>query len=763
MKSLTEIIVALIKNSLDANCTSVAIRICLELFWIQILDNGDGISREDLQSIGKCCLLNIDHHDRKKPSKQFARLTGESLLTVIAQCEEVLIESVDSRTNHAKSHSRLFKQQTAINNSTSRPTGNNGSQRNFDSVSQYHYTRKSRGTTVTLKNVFYKDPERQRNHSIKEDYRVLLVTLRTLALIHFDRSFTVQDLAHSEVVFKSKRLPTLLPKYCELYHLSETDIDVTTCVKDNVLIECYFSERRTGHPLSPIELTFVNGLPSGELEPTVNEILTQEKQDVDFVIVVRFPKNDVLTQLNEPIVRNCLFRCLNQYKECLRQRKEQRHAISPGPHGKTPQTPISSHHRTMLEDDIGDVKFENRLDEEDVLYGLSQPADDRQTTFDKCTKWLKTNDFDVSAADVTPVAKAQRHTSTKALSAGNGERQKVNFFDVSTSVAVDDRRRLNSKPQNRPAFKRPVPKFYPVEAKTRPKLEQLQKANKLPNSKKEFKVTERPPEKMSFLNIAAEINVSKITMPLEETPAPPANKLQQFAKRERKKLLHSPPAPPDPPFLPSRVKKDELTFFTEFGEPNFDDNATSFPKNDDGYDDDNDDDSCSPTEKKDCLRVMPQAAAFQCRTPSQPEDEVEPQTEPAIIRSLENFLSSASASPISSGISYVFDEPLFLEPVQDPDDDGDIFNIGSPKARFQDFDLEQSYRGFHQACQETIQHFKVAIEPIEPSSDDGDGSSDGGDCACCSSRTHQFNREIEKLRQPFHQPRSILTKVGNRR
>lgn len=147
---------------------------------------------------GNSCVLNIDH-DRKKPSKQFARLTGETLLCLIGKCEEVLIESVDKTNgNNNKSHSRLFKQQTSI-------AANDGSQRPFQLVSQYHYVRKSRGTTVTLKNIFYQDSGRTSNHSIKEDYNNLLVTLRVLALIHYDRSFTLQDLGASEVVFKSKR------------------------------------------------------------------------------------------------------------------------------------------------------------------------------------------------------------------------------------------------------------------------------------------------------------------------------------------------------------------------------------------------------------------------------------------------------------------------------------------------------------------------------------------------------------------------------
>ncbi|XP_062550444.1 uncharacterized protein LOC134215238 [Armigeres subalbatus] len=718
MESLTEVIIALIKNSLDANCTSIAIRICLELFWIQILDNGDGISREDLQSIGKFCQVNIDFQ-RKKPSKQFARLTGESLLDIIPQCEEVLIESVDGKANDHKSHSRLFKQRTATS-----------SQRSFDSVSRYHHARKSRGTTVTLKNVFYRDPERQRHHSIRKDYRTLLVEIRALALVHFDRSFTVQDLSNGEVVFKSKRLTAFLPKYCELYDLSETEIDVITCTKDNVLIECYFSERRLSHPSSPIELTFINGLPSSELLPITSNILTQQKHDIDFVIVVTYPRNDVLTQLNEPIVKNCLSRCLNLFTDCLRRREEQQQLVSLSTGGNAAKT--QNDHQTMVDNYFGEVTFQQHHDEEDVIYGLSQPKDDQQTTFDKCSKWLKTNQFDIPK-EPSPVTTAQKLTSRKPTT-GNKERQKVNFFDITVPAAKSDNRKTNSNPQNKPSMRLPMPKFYPSNLKTNSKAEKVGTINKQPpRSEHEFVVTERPPERMSFLNIASELNVSKITMPEEIIPV--QAKILQFAKKEKKKLGRSPPKviSPQPSDSPE-WKKSEPTFFAEFDKSNNFVNATSFSN-----------DSPVPTEKKDCFLLTPQVVNI-----------VKAKPEPVSTQSFENFPLSYqddNDNTVSSGISYAFVEPLFLEPIQDPDD---TLDIGSPRARFFDLDMVQSYREFHQACRETIQHFKVAIEPIERT----DYSSDEEGCACCSS--HQFNREIEILRQPFHKPRNILTKVGSR-
>lgn len=143
--------------------------------------------------------MNIDFK-QMKPVKKFARLTGSSLLEIIGRCEEVRIETLDCRHGDAKSHSRSFKHPAAAGHNSSQADG---------TTTQYQRqcVRKSQGTTVTLKNVFWQDPDRGRRHSRKtdDDYRKLLADLRAFALVHFDRSFTLQNLSTSEVEFKSKK------------------------------------------------------------------------------------------------------------------------------------------------------------------------------------------------------------------------------------------------------------------------------------------------------------------------------------------------------------------------------------------------------------------------------------------------------------------------------------------------------------------------------------------------------------------------------
>ncbi|XP_058457800.1 uncharacterized protein LOC131434740 [Malaya genurostris] len=692
MESLSKIVIALLKNSLDANSSSIAIRLCLELCWLQVLDDGDGISQKELHSIGSCCLLNIDFK-KKKQTKQFAQLTSSSLTDIIGKCEEVLIESLDGQARDSKSHSRLFKQSIRVNE---------GSQRNFDFVSQYHYARKTRGTTVTLKNIFWEEPERQRYLSINKDYRQLLKDLRVLALIHYDRSFALQDLSSSEVVFKSKRLAALLPKYCELYGLAETDIDVTTCRKDSILAECFFSKREARADRDPVQLTFINSIPNHELLPIVNEILTQSIHVIDFLIIVTFPKNDSLTQQNEPIVKNCLLRCLNQYKGCLNRRKERIF---------TPTMEVMQSPKTPLSDQVEEKRKSRRPDDEDILYGLSQPIDNRHSTFLKCADWLQNNDFDVRSEKSAP----QHKHGVK------NKHPKIDFFDASRFLPqghVGKQAELMT-PEKTPPKKLPFPKFYaapsPKTPEARPitqerhKPSAVKKDESLFNQTKLFSHKQEPCEKGSFLN-TEQIKQGKLTFHCRNIPGK-STKRKQSDNEKKQKNFHAANQPPSPHFS-YQYLEESLQFF-DLENSNKPIDRTSFLN------------LCS--KEFDVLAASPQ--------PGQSLD------------SSSNCCSNNSTDACST-LPNIFTEPLFLEPILE----NNLYASSSPESRYWGNNMTEYYADFQQACWETIQHYKLAIEEIESSS---------SQCEHCLS--DPFNREIETLRQPFHQPRDIYAKIGVKR
>ncbi|KAL9699866.1 hypothetical protein quinque_003307 [Culex quinquefasciatus] len=624
MDTLSEVVIALLKNSVDAHSFSVAIRICPELFWLQVLDNGDGFDEADLASVGKCsCPVNIDFK-QMKPVKKFARLTGSSLLEIIGRCEEVRIETLDCRHGDAKSHSRSFKHPAAAGHNSSQADG---------TTTQYQRqcVRKSQGTTVTLKNVFWQDPDRGRRHSRKtdDDYRKLLADLRAFALVHFDRSFTLQNLSTSEVEFKSKKKPTLASKYCELYQLSEQDVDITTCTKDNVCIEGYFSRREARPTLEPVQLTFINGLPSDAYLPTVNDVLTQQKQSLDFVLVATYPKNDVLTQLTEPVLRNCLLRCLNQYKKSLENRRKQAIVVVSPEQIPAPQP---QPHAAC---------------EEDVLYGLnsSQLDEDKRKAVEKCSLWLRTNDFTVRPEDLNQQMNSPKNAKGSKENPGkSNHNQLVDFFASPKAGQTKFPEPAASTPLiNKLPAKLPVPKFLPEPTPAAPsKLPRRPQTTSHEQTLgdlsffREFEQTIVPQKDASFLNICSDLNgVGDI-----------------------------------------HAKRNE-TVFEGCG-------------------------SDSPT---------------QAATPN----------------------ISNNQSAMESEIFNIFPEAHFLVP-RPPDPHDRLAK--SPTSRYEGLDLPECYADFHEDCHETVQHYRMAVATAVTTEERRPRS--------------PASREIEILRQPFHEPRYLL-------
>ncbi|XP_055531195.1 uncharacterized protein LOC129722033 [Wyeomyia smithii] len=692
MESLAEIVIALLRNSLDANSSCIAIRICLELFWLQVLDNGNGISREDLESIGHCCVLNIDF-EKKKPTKRYARLTSSSLSEIIGQCEEVLIESLDINAPvDTKSSSRLFKQESVA-----------GSQRNFQSVSQYLHTRNTRGTTVTLKNIFYNEPERQHNRRwIQQDYRRLLADLRLLALIHHDRSFTLQDLTTTEVVFRSKKIAALLPKYCELYGLTESDVDVITCRKDGILVECFFSRREARPALEPIQVTFINGQPAGTLLPTVNEILTQHRQAIDFLIVVTFPNNELLTQQNEPIIRNCLSRCLKQYRNCLK-RKHKAEVVAA-------KNPNESPSRRQTSSKLLKIAMMPRQDDEDILYGLSQPNPARETTFRKCSEWLQTNNFDLQ------------------LEAMSEMRQKVDFFGtvVPPNHAVQQHNKKSTTTlKNKPPDMLPVPRFYPVpdekKLETTPVFRRKRIKQEPAFAVKNDAYSLKPPEVVSRKHPQRKERDSFLNIVPKPLDGSLSFSHQDFfglstENKHSKKNENSP--------IPVAAS-DSFAKIMEESKQNKQDSDSLNLSN------------VSYVDKK--STSVSSKDLFLGRDSNQPNRELSP------ILKIDATIAAGRDTPPSPLM-----EPLFLYP---PPLENDRYGLYSPKPRYWKRDIIEAYKSFQRACWETTQHFRLAKE--SESGDDSDG------CHYCSHSPK--SREIEMLRQPFHTARDIFANIGARK
>ncbi|XP_055608950.1 uncharacterized protein LOC129756172 isoform X2 [Uranotaenia lowii] len=685
---------------------------------------------------------------------------------------------IESMQERSKCHSRVFNNQLPLPTANKAPESCSPTVGDYrqsqmriqfeTTLSGYHNLRQSRGTTVTLKNIFYAHPIRQRETlQAQEDYRKLLDDVRKLALINFNRSFSVQEVSNSEIVFRSKRCESILEKYCELYRLTGTDVEVTTTTKSGVLAECYFSERAVRQTLPPVQLTFINGLPSNELLPTVNGILTQQKHTIDFLIVVSFAGNDVLlTQENEKIAGNCLQRCLNQYKDCLKRRRREKinslaHHDAQDMNGTN--SPLKDQHKAIgsggsraLKAAIGgshDGRKMNANEEEDMLYRLSQPPEDRETTFNKCAKWLQTNDFraakniELEKCKITgnhppPVTEGKYKLESKA-------QDKLNFFDCSPPAIgkYSGPRKPENQQAARPSkvINLPKPKFYPqppTKFKTLKRQDKQQVVEAYPNLF-DSSLFQPSPVRKSFPAINPAPNDATFSFPeIDDSIKRSAFRWEKFKRTEPTKLTHHQRRQ-----SPIQIKQP---IECDLNPPNRLQRSSPLERNEspllgtntipDGGDND-------ATKLHFCHPHF---------TPKPDSDSCSEEAFPAP-PSPDNIHSTTFAK-----LPNAFAKPLFLDGkmIVDGSSSNSCFpKCDSPEPQFREsVDLVDNLEDFREICQETTGNYKLAIESP------GSWRSSNGECDCDGCELHQnYNRSVENLFQPYNNPRNIRAGIGRGR
>ncbi|XP_065449467.1 DNA mismatch repair protein Mlh3 isoform X14 [Chrysemys picta bellii] len=85
INSLAQCVEELVLNSIDAKATCVAIRVDLETFKVQVVDNGFGMGREDLNKVGNRYFTNAD-------GESLQSLFSEWDNPVFARCPEVAVD-----------------------------------------------------------------------------------------------------------------------------------------------------------------------------------------------------------------------------------------------------------------------------------------------------------------------------------------------------------------------------------------------------------------------------------------------------------------------------------------------------------------------------------------------------------------------------------------------------------------------------------------------------------------------------------------------
>ncbi|XP_010225053.1 PREDICTED: DNA mismatch repair protein Mlh3 [Tinamus guttatus] len=110
--SLGQCVEELVLNSIDAKATCVAVRVDLEAFKIQVVDNGSGMGREDLNKMGKWYFTSKCSSVEDLESLKYYGFRGEAVASIANMASVVEVSSKTNKT--AKTFVKLFHNGQAL-------------------------------------------------------------------------------------------------------------------------------------------------------------------------------------------------------------------------------------------------------------------------------------------------------------------------------------------------------------------------------------------------------------------------------------------------------------------------------------------------------------------------------------------------------------------------------------------------------------------------------------------------------------------------
>lgn len=189
--SLQQCVEELVLNSIDAGANCVGVRLNMEALKIQVIDNGAGMSPEDLERVGnryhtsKCSSLE-DLDDLR-----WYGFRGEALASVVSLA--ALVEITSRTISCVNTHVKMFKNGKGLD------------------VFKAETTRPSAGTTIVICNFFYNMPvRRKRVDAVLEGERIRH-RVEAISLMHPSVSFSLKNDCTGAMTVQ-------LPKAKDTYH-----------------------------------------------------------------------------------------------------------------------------------------------------------------------------------------------------------------------------------------------------------------------------------------------------------------------------------------------------------------------------------------------------------------------------------------------------------------------------------------------------------------------------------------------------------------
>ncbi|XP_034714786.1 DNA mismatch repair protein Mlh3 [Etheostoma cragini] len=189
--SLQQCLEELILNSIDAQATCVGVRMDMEAYKVQVIDNGAGINAEDMELVGNRYHTSKCSSVEDLDNLRWYGFRGEALASLVSLA--TLVE-ISSRTRSSvKTHVKIFKDGKGMD------------------VFEADTARPSAGTTVVICNFLHNMPvRRKRMDAVLEGERIRH-RVEAISLMHPSVSFTLKNDCTGAMMVQ-------LPKARNTYH-----------------------------------------------------------------------------------------------------------------------------------------------------------------------------------------------------------------------------------------------------------------------------------------------------------------------------------------------------------------------------------------------------------------------------------------------------------------------------------------------------------------------------------------------------------------
>ncbi|CAG8513295.1 10524_t:CDS:2 [Paraglomus brasilianum] len=259
--SIAQCVLELVQNSIDASATTIEIRVDVSTYYVQTIDNGTGISPEDLKKVGQRYATSKCHTLDELQKVNTYGFRGEALASI---AEEAIVEIISKHPGCYDTYSKTIKGGQLIQYGPTR-----------------YNNRRNSGTTIIIRDLFYRYPVRRRQQaqtpaSFANEIDSVKRAVETIALIYPNIIFTLIDTLRDAKIVMTRKTNSSISTFRQLFGVSLSQhLESVSEEEDDFVIKGFISTR--GLPSRQHQYIFVNNrlIAYNDIHRTIDELFAQ--------------------------------------------------------------------------------------------------------------------------------------------------------------------------------------------------------------------------------------------------------------------------------------------------------------------------------------------------------------------------------------------------------------------------------------------------------------------------------------------------------